>query len=113
MPQIRSRLVAGKDWAAIARQQQASIFAKDNMAHITAFADAIDQLDDLRLEDGAEVSLRTSIELTTCSAPCTAVCDAGASSQSRRMLASYSAKQAWLSQDRLGGRRIPQPELAA
>ena len=44
---MRSRLVQSKDWAAIARQQAATIYSQESMERITAFADSIDQLNAL------------------------------------------------------------------
>ena len=47
VPQMRSRLVEGQDWKAIAKHQEATVFSGDDSQRILAFADALDQLDDL------------------------------------------------------------------
>ena len=49
MPQVRRRITQGKDWAAIADRQLGTIFKPDSldMSSIQAFADTIDQLEDL------------------------------------------------------------------
>ena len=56
VPQMRSRLTAGRDWTAIARQQAAQTYSGGaGMERIAAFADAIDQLDSLSGDQQTEV----------------------------------------------------------
>ena len=49
MPQLRAKITQGRDWAAIAEQQMQSVFKADSldMSSLQAFADGIDQLEDL------------------------------------------------------------------
>ena len=60
VPQLRRRISKGKHWAAIAGMQLNSVFKPDSldMSSIQAFADTIDQLEELVPQDSQNVRPR-------------------------------------------------------